>query len=421
MDLSINIGGVRFKNPIMAGAGPETRNLTNVKLGVDAGCGALVIRSLHLKELSDKRAGAHREFWHVYQSPQGFKKGHSYGFQSTGCPSARVTPLDPGFGGGSERPTLKEYTKIVADMVEYAHAQDCRIIASIGLCGHRRPPDECWAAEAEAMARAGVDGIEVHTSPSPSTEGPRFIQLDPQKYLIDPIQIAKRESGLPVWAKVGMDGCDTIAACKIAEEAGAAAVVPVTRWASMNIDLDNPFEKTWGLPGYGGPWSAPIMTALIYRMLHPTPPLAGNIGIPIVASGGIFDGDDILRYVLAGALGMQVCSQFLLEGYGIVAPMLKRMEAWMEQHGFARLEDFRGKVQIVGSDPSQRSGMDEFEPTVDDDSCIGCGLCVDACWNQAIQVSGTAQIDKVRCQGCRNCHYVCPSKAISIRRLKKAN
>jgi len=45
--------------------------------------------------------------------------------------------------------------------------------------------------------------------------------------------------------------------------------------------------------------------------------------------------------------------------------------------------------------------------------CLGCGLCVESCPQQAISiVSAMAEIDQSRCNQCRLCLEVCPQGAI---------
>jgi ferredoxin len=50
-----------------------------------------------------------------------------------------------------------------------------------------------------------------------------------------------------------------------------------------------------------------------------------------------------------------------------------------------------------------------------EESCIGCGACVDVCYVKAIRIEyGHARIDD-RCKGCGRCADVCPQGAISLR------
>jgi len=47
------------------------------------------------------------------------------------------------------------------------------------------------------------------------------------------------------------------------------------------------------------------------------------------------------------------------------------------------------------------------------DLCLGCGLCVESCPQQAVWLLwGQAEIDQSRCNQCRLCLDVCPQGAI---------
>lgn len=424
-DLSVRVAGVELKNPIIAGAGPNTKNLDQVKRAVDAGCGAVVVRSLHLERV-DEPTKVIREAWNVYASTANFRR-ELYSFQSTAMPALRtVEGIDPGFGGSCRVPTLAQWQEEVAKMVAYAHPRGCAIIASIGWCGDATPPSEVWQAEANAMKAAGVDAIELHTSPSPATQAARYIQLDPEYYLGMPIKSAK-VTGLPIFPKLGLDGLDIVTAAKLAQRYGADGIVPVARWMSLNIDVEHPDQPTWRMPGYGGPWVVPMLAAYIYRMRL----TEQNIGylienkvkrdqveavtVPIMPSGGVRSAEDVITYVLAGGSAVQMCSQILLEGYGAVGRVLRGMAAWMEKHSFTRVDDFQGMTRIT--EPGKALTIPQAVSEIVAEKCNGCGICIEACTNRAISLNGSkkAVVTSDRCEGCRNCYYVCPTKAVVLK------
>ena len=119
----------------------------------------------------------------------------------------------------------------------------------------------------------------------------------------------------------------------IAQKAGADGVVPSTRWVSLSIDIEHETESVDRGPGLGGPWSAPIMNGLVYRMRHATYPVgypyggtiqefpdATPVTVPIVASGGVRSGADVMGYIIAGANAAEICSQVLVEGVQAITP-----------------------------------------------------------------------------------------------------
>lgn len=59
-------------------------------------------------------------------------------------------------------------------------------------------------------------------------------------------------------------------------------------------------------------------------------------------------------------------------------------------------------------------GKNHFEGYVDD-SCIGCGLCVDLCMMKSIKLDSLkAQINPLYCCGCLMCVEDCPTNSINI-------
>jgi ferredoxin len=59
------------------------------------------------------------------------------------------------------------------------------------------------------------------------------------------------------------------------------------------------------------------------------------------------------------------------------------------------------------------SASPDTEYSIDSASCMGCGLCVDACPHNALQiVGGRAVIIQSKCQQCGECVKACPRDAI---------
>jgi len=51
---------------------------------------------------------------------------------------------------------------------------------------------------------------------------------------------------------------------------------------------------------------------------------------------------------------------------------------------------------------------------MDKEQCTGCGICVDACPQEAITVDDIAKVDPEKCTDCGTCVEECPNEAISM-------
>ncbi len=71
---------------------------------------------------------------------------------------------------------------------------------------------------------------------------------------------------------------------------------------------------------------------------------AQDIKIDISASTGVHSGADAIRYLLAGAHSVQVCSVLYEKGIPFLKKMNSQIETWMDKNGFASISDFRGKL-----------------------------------------------------------------------------
>ncbi len=54
--------------------------------------------------------------------------------------------------------------------------------------------------------------------------------------------------------------------------------------------------------------------------------------------------------------------------------------------------------------------------SIDQDLCVGCGTCVEKCYNKAIQLNDDDKAERIEefCVGCGVCAYLCPENAISL-------
>jgi len=69
-----------------------------------------------------------------------------------------------------------------------------------------------------------------------------------------------------------------------------------------------------------------------------------DIKIDISASTGVHSGADALKYLLAGAHSVQVCSVLYKKGLNYLNVMNSQIEEWMDKNGFKSIHEFRGRL-----------------------------------------------------------------------------
>jgi Na+-translocating ferredoxin:NAD+ oxidoreductase subunit B len=63
--------------------------------------------------------------------------------------------------------------------------------------------------------------------------------------------------------------------------------------------------------------------------------------------------------------------------------------------------------------PAQHVASNYFA-SVDQDLCTGCGVCIERCQMDAIEIEDTARIERSRCIGCGLCVPTCPEEAVNL-------
>ncbi|MBF0119591.1 MAG: 4Fe-4S binding protein [Desulfobacterales bacterium] len=63
-----------------------------------------------------------------------------------------------------------------------------------------------------------------------------------------------------------------------------------------------------------------------------------------------------------------------------------------------------------------------YRPEIDSESCVGCGVCEDRCWFDAIAVGsdGLSVLTVEKCLGCGQCVIACPNNSITFKEVREA-
>lgn len=146
--------------------------------------------------------------------------------------------------------------------------------------------------------------------------------------------------------------------------------------------------------------------------------IAQAVNLPISATNGIWEWEDVVKSIMVGASTVQTCTALMYSSRGFrkIGDFVKGLESYMERKGYATIEDLRGITlpQIVTWDKVDRDS--KAISIVNHEKCTGCKMCRHWCFYEAITLDddGIATIDKEKCDGCGLCAALCPDDAIHM-------
>jgi ferredoxin len=135
---------------------------------------------------------------------------------------------------------------------------------------------------------------------------------------------------------------------------------------------------------------------------------------PVIGVGGIGRGTDAVKFLMAGATAVQLCSAAISEGNGIYGRIAMEMDNWLTERGYEDLAAIHG---LYARRLAQRAGLDRSaRMTVDELRCTGCRACLTRCAQGAISMPvEVSAIDAERCIGCGFCQDFCRFGALALR------
>lgn len=298
VDLSVKIGSVELKNPIMPASGAFSTDLAQV-MDINR-LGALVAKTVS------------REY-------------------RIGNPTPRVAELECGMINSIGLPTRGIGYFLDHQVPDYARFTP-PLVASISAT----TADDFEAMTREVAAHPDVDVIEVNIScPTRNPGGGNFALHEDHTF-----QVTKRIRGAttkPVWVKLSPNAGDVVAIGLAAEEAGADALVVSNTILGLKINIDT-FRPAIGnkFGGISGPGIKPI----IVRMVHQ---VSQRVKIPVIGCGGICKVEDVVEYMLAGASAVMLGYIIFRNPSSLVA-IIDQLAEWCHKRGFKRVAELTGAM-----------------------------------------------------------------------------
>jgi dihydroorotate dehydrogenase (NAD+) catalytic subunit len=303
VDLSVTIGGLKLRNPVMPASGTFAEGLDQA---LDfTRLGAFVTKTI-TRELR------------------------------TGNPLPRVVERPGGLINAIGIPS-KGVPHFIEETLPFYRRYDTPLVVSISA-----PTANGFASLAAELSLPGVAAIEANISCPNIEEDGKAFAMRPESTANVTEQL-RRATPLPLWVKLTPNTGDMPEVARAAETAGADAVVIANTILSMAIDLKT-FKPCLGniMGGLSGPAIKPIVLRQVFQC-------AKVIRIPIIGCGGIATADDAAEYMLAGASAVQVGTATFIQPTAIT-DIVDGLEAFCLHRDIPRVTDLTRGVIIEEAD-----------------------------------------------------------------------
>ena len=290
------------------------------------------------------------------------------------------------------------------------------VIASI-MADNRR---DIWQDLARRMEVAGADALELNLS-CPHFRADQGMGAATGKSVDLSTEITawvKEVTSIPVIVKLTPNVSDIGEIARGVVHAGADALAAInTVQALMGIDIDTfePLPSVDGHSAFGG-YSGQAVKPIGLRCVAQ---LAQTVRVPIHGIGGITTWQDVVEYITVGASCVQICTAVMLNGYGIIKPILAGLQEYMSRKGIEKLSGVTGAA-LPNITVRERLNLNwgVRSAPMRPELCIKCGRCAVVCAESgkaAIRfVDGNVTVDRAICDGCSLCTHICPSQVLTL-------
>ncbi len=356
-DLSIRFAGIHAPNPFWLASGPPSNSGDQVKRAFDLGWGGAV-----WKTVGEPIVNVCSRYSSVDYGGE-----RMMGFNNIELISDR---------------SIADNLREVADVKK--HYPRHAVIVSLMVESKR----EAWHDIVRRTEDSGADGLELNFGcpHGMSERGMGAAVGQVPEYTRQIVEWVKEVARTPVIVKLTPNVTDVRYPGRAAVQGGADALSLINTINSItSIDLDDmtPRPKVRDRSSHGG-YCGPAVKPIALNMVAQ---IAGDPGcaVPLSGIGGIATWRDAAEFIALGCTSLQVCTAVMHYGFRLVEDLTDGLSNWMDEHGFASIEAFRGRAVPAVRDWGDLDLNYTIVARIDPKTCIGCQLCYVACQDTAHQ------------------------------------
>jgi len=301
MDLSVEIGKIKLKNPVMTasgtfGYGEEYAEFIDINE-----LGAIVVKGLSL-------------------------------LPKEGNPPPRIVETAAGMLNaiGLQNIGIDEFLK---EKLPYLRQFNTPVI--VNFFGDSI--EEYVKAAGRLSSADGILGLEMNISCPNKEAGWSVFGTDP-KITYNVVSSVRKATDLTLIVKLSPNVTDIALMAKTAEDAGADAVSLINTLTGMAIDIRTRKPKLANIRGgLSGPAVKPVAVRMVWECYQ-------KIGIPIIGMGGIISADDAIEFMLAGASAVAIGTGNFINP-GVTMEVLSGIRSFMSAGKINSVKELRGGVE----------------------------------------------------------------------------
>ena len=314
-DLTTSYLGLQLANPIVASASPLTRQLESLHQLQEAGVGAVVLASIFEEEI-DYDAWLH---------------GHSVELDGSAFAEAAMGYLPP---------VDSAHSGLDRHLAHIRRAASELTVPVVGSLNGSSPGG--WTRYAAMIADAGVDALELNVYLVAADPGVSGAEIELRYLRV--VEQVRAEVSLPLAVKIGPYFSSPANMCRRLVDAGADGLVLFNRFYQPDIDL----EELTVAPNLV--LSTREEMRLVTRWMAV---LHGRLDSSLAASTGVWEAEDAVKLILAGADVTMMTSALIRNGPSHASSVIEGVHHWFASRGYASVDEARGSLsQRSSPDPS---------------------------------------------------------------------
>ena len=299
-DLSVKIGGLKLKNPVMTASGTFGYGLEFADFVPLDGIGGIIVKGTTL----NPREG--NDYPRMAETAQGML--NCVGLQNKGAAyfCEHIYPL------------IKDY-------------DTCPIV---NVSGHS--PEDYAACAAMIDALPAIPAIELNIScPNVKDGGMAFgVTCEGAASVVRAVRKAYSKTLI---VKLSPNVTDIAAIASAVEAEGADAVSLINTLMGMSIDIERRCSRlSIGTGGLSGPAVKPVAVRMVHQV-------ARAVRIPVIGLGGIMNAADAIEFLMAGATAIEIGTANFIDPT-VTVKVIDGINEWLDRHGVADVHDIIGCV-----------------------------------------------------------------------------